>query len=163
MSFGSLPGGSFVQRRLIPRHDPAAKKPKILILSCPSPFWEGFILHKCLHHDLSTKWLQVPFTRVSWGKSGYCSGTPLLSGTDPGLQPYKHWPSMTSVAPSKHPGHGRTKLTQLGDQLIFLIHIYIFFRSACRQPGKWICIEHAISGSIESWLQPKLGGYDSVW
>lgn len=43
----------------------------------------------------------------------------------------------------------------------WFIYIYIFFfRSACRQPGKWICIEHAISGSIESWLKPELGRYD---
>ena len=47
--------------------------------------------------------LHVPFTLVSCGNAGCCSGTPLGSGTEPLPQPYKHSPSMTSVSPSKQP------------------------------------------------------------
>ena len=54
-------------------------------------------------HAAAAESLHVPFTLVSCGNAGCCSGTPLGSGTEPLLQPYKHSPSMTSVAPSKQP------------------------------------------------------------
>lgn len=78
--------------------------------SSPSPSWDS-IIHFGLpfqpvpHHP--TKRLQVPLARVSCGKAGCCTGTPLGSIEVPPAQPYKHSPSKTWVSPSKQPQGGQ--------------------------------------------------------
>ena len=157
MSFGRLPGGSFVQRRLIPRHDPAAKKPKIPILSLggfhtaqmPSPWPFNRVATSAIHSGVMRKGWILQWHSITVWDWPRATAIQALTIDDFSGTVKTPWAQQDEVGVAGRPAD--------------LFDSYIFFRSACRQPGKWICIEHAISGSIESWLKPELGRYDSVW